>query len=184
MTIQVIGDASPLIYFSKMDALNYLAATFGSVGVAPAVHHEAVVVGLERGFPDAIRIERAFNNGWLVLVSLTETERNMAVQIQKEHRLGSGESETIACCVRRSTTALLHDRKARRVAVEYGVSTWKPGDILLLALIRHQISWVTFRKLLQKYGSVSGLPTVTLLELEALANEIAIQFDLKENENE
>jgi len=180
MDISVVSDASPLIYFAKLNALELVARVLGPVGVPPAAYREAVITGQEQGFPDAKRIATAIEQGWLKRLSLESSEKALAEQLQANSRLGPGEAETIACAVHRSLRALLHDRKARKVAAAHGVSTWQPADVLFLALLRRHTTWPVFQDLLRRLAIVSGMGAATYLEREALAAEIAVQLGLKE----
>lgn len=177
--MKTIGDASPLIYFSKIHSLGLLPQIFEPLGVPPAVYRETVMTGLARGFPDAERIKAAFQQGWLLQIELESQETDLAKQIQDEHFIGAGEAETIACCAHRGMAALIHDRKARNAAAHLGVQTWQPADALLLALIRRILSWDQFRQKHRELALVTSMPLPVLMEREALADEIAAQLGLK-----
>ena len=177
--MKTIADASPLIYFSKINSLDLLPQIFEPLGVLPAVYRETVMIGLARGFPDAERIKTAFQQGWLLHLELENQETALAKQIQDEHFIGAGEAETIACCVHRGITALIHDRKARNAAAHLGVQTWQPADALLLAFIRHLLSWDQFPQKHREVALVTRMPLPVLMEREALASEIATQLGLR-----
>ncbi len=180
--VDVISDASPLIYFAKMAQLEFLAQVIGSVAIPPAVYREAVEVGQELGYRDADRIVAAIGAGWIVPVELTGTELQMADEIGSDPRLGPGECETIACAVCRRWTALLHDRRARHLAAVRGVRTMQAVDVLFLALLRRHFSLDKFKRLLSHLAAVSGMDAATRLEREVLAEEIAIQLELRRKE--
>jgi hypothetical protein len=65
--MKTIADASPLIYFSKINSLGLLPKLFEPPGIPPVVYQEIVVSGLAHGFPDAERIKAAFQQGLLIL---------------------------------------------------------------------------------------------------------------------
>ena len=177
--MKTIADASPLIYFAKINSLDLLPQTFEPLGVSPAVYRETVLTGLARGFPDAEKIKSAFQQDWLLPIELENQEIAMAKQIQAEHLIGAGEAETIACCVHRGLAALIHDRKARNAAAQLGVQTWQPADALLLALVRQILSWDQFRQKHRELAIVTSMPLPVLMEREALASEIATQLGLR-----
>ncbi len=60
-----ISNAGPLIHLSKINRLHLLKDLFHEVTIPIEVRVEAVDVGKNKGFPDAIQIEKAINKGWI-----------------------------------------------------------------------------------------------------------------------
>lgn len=180
MTITVVSDASPLIYFAKMNALELLAQVLGPVSIPPAVYRETVEAGRRLREPDANRIAKAVEGQILARLTLTGQETLLADRISADPRLGRGECEVIACAALRRFKALLHDKKARRIASAYNVPTMQAADVLFLALLRRHISLKKFKILLRHLAALTGINSATLLEREALAEEIAIQLNIQE----
>lgn len=176
MPFQIISDASPVIYFAKMEQLDLLVRIMGIVGIPPAVYQEAVEVGQRHGRRDASRIAEALVRGDLVRLTLTDQERQLSQDLQIKDNLGPGESETIACAFHRHATALLHDKRARRVASSHQVPTRQVVDVLFLALLRRFKTLAEFTELLRQLAVLTGMDAATLLEREALATEIAKQL--------
>lgn len=180
MEIVVVSDASPLIYLAKMDKLAFLIQVVGPVAIPPAVYREAVEVGQRHGRPDADRIAAAIGEQTVVRLELTAREVQLSSGLGTDPRLGRGECEVIACAVHRHLRALLHDKKARRVASAHGVRTIQAADVLFLALLRRHVSLTEFKRLLRDLALLTGMDVATLLEREALAEEIADQLKLQE----
>ena len=179
MEFSVVADASPLIYFAKLDQLDFLCRVLGPVGISSAVFRETVVAGRERHLRDAERIAAAINTGSIVHISLGEDEIRLARSLQQsDPRLGPGECETIACAVHRGLKAILHDKKARRVAANHRARTMQGMDILFLALLRGYVSLTGFKSLLRELAILTGMDPATLFEREALAEEIAARLEL------
>ena len=177
--LSIVADASPLIYFAKMDQLGFLHQVLGPVGIPPAVFRETVIAGRELGLKDAERIAAAIEAGSIVRISLSEDEARLAQSLQQsDPRLGCGECETIACAVHRQLKAILHDKKARRMAANHKVRTMQGMDILFLALLRGYVSLVGFKSLLRELATLTGMDPATLFEREALAEEIAARLEL------
>jgi predicted nucleic acid-binding protein len=176
MSIRVISDASPIIYFAKMGQLDLLVQVMGIVGVPPAVHREAVEVGQQHGRPDASRMAQSLARGDLAHVTLTDQESQLSQSLQARDNLGPGESETIACAYHRNAIALLHDKRARRVAGDYQVATRQAVDVLFLSLLRRFKTPSEFAELLRRLAVLTGMDAATLVEREALAAEIAKQL--------
>ncbi len=183
MNFSVVADASPLIYFAKMDQLNLLHLVLGPVGISPAVYRETVIAGQERGLQDAQRVAEAIECGQIVRVVLNEDEVELARNLQQnDPRLGPGECKTIACAVHRGLKAILHDKKARWVAAGYKVQTTQGVDILFLALLHRHLSLPRFKPLLRELAALTGMNPATLFEREALAEEITAQLKLLSND--
>ena len=179
MEFSVVADASPLIYFAKMEQLGFLHRVLGPVGISPAVFRETVVAGRELGLKDAERIAAAIEAGSIVHISLSEDEVRLARSLQQsDPRLGPGECETIACAIHRGLKAILHDKKARRVAANHRARTMQGMDILFLALLRGYVSLAGFKSLLRELAIFTGMAPATLFEREALAEEIAARLEL------
>jgi predicted nucleic acid-binding protein len=175
----IVADASPLIYFAKMDQLDFLHQVLGPVGISPAVFRETVVAGRELGLKDAERIAAAIEAGSIVRMSLSEGEVGLARSLQRsDPRLGPGECETIACAIHRGLKAILHDKKARRVTANHRARTIQSVDILFLALLRGYVSLTGFKSLLRELAILTGMDPATLFEREALAEEIAARLEL------
>lgn len=183
MEIAVVSDASPLIYLTKMDKLAFLAQVMGPVAIPPAVYREAVEAGQRHGRPDAARIAAAIREKTVVRLDLTTQETQLTSGLGTDPRLGRGECEVIACAAHRRLRALLHDKKARRVASAHGVRTIQATDVLFLALLRRHISLTEFKRLLRDLTVLTGMDAATLLEREELAEEIVDQLKLQEVRN-
>jgi len=173
---QIISDASPVIYFAKMNQLNLLAQVVGIVGIPPAVYQEAVEVGQRHGRRDAFRIAKALADRDIARLTLTDQEYHLSQILQTTENLGPGESETIACALYRNATALLHDKRARRAASSRQVPTRQAVDVLFLTLLRRFKTLAEFIELLRQLAVLTGMDAATLVEREALAIEIAKQL--------
>lgn len=179
MECSVVADASPLIYFAKLDRLDLLYRVIGPAAISPAVYREAVIAGRARGLIDAERILAAIMAGWVERISLGEDEARLAQTLQQgSPRLGPGECETIACALHRSYKAILHDKGARRVASRYHVPTMQSVDVMFLALLRGHVSLSGFGSLLRNLAVLTGMDPATLFERQALAEEIAARLNL------
>lgn len=179
MKIAVISDASPLIYFARMNQLEFLAQVVGTVAIPPAVYQETVEAGRRRRKP-ANRIAKAIEEQIIVRLALTAQEIQLTSTLNADPRLGTGECEVIACAARRGLKTLLHDKKPRGVAAAYNVRTMQAADVLFLALLHRHVSLNEFKTLLRDLAALIGMNAATLLEREALAEEIATQLNLQE----
>jgi predicted nucleic acid-binding protein len=176
--VTVVADASPIIYFARLDGLDFLSQVIGPVGIPPTVYRETVEAGRIRGYQDAERIADSIKNGALIRLELDQTEDQLAQNLQRDPRLGPGECETIACAIQRNLRAILHDKRARWKAAEEGVQTIHVVDILYLALLNNQLPLAGFKTLLRDLARITGMDPATVFEQEALAEEIALRLGL------
>ena len=70
------------------------------------------------------------------------------------------------------------------MASAHGVRTIQAADVLFLSLLRRQVSFVEFKRLLRDLAVLTGMDAATLLEREDLAAEIATQLSLGEVEDD
>ncbi len=181
MKINAVCDASPLIYFAKLDRLTLLSTTLGPVAVPPAVIRETVDAGLRRHRADALRIQQAVENRLLIPLELTPSEIHEARQLHEMVPLGLGECDVIACANHRQIKALFHDKRAQKIAAEdYKVETISPMGVLFLALLRQQTTLQDFKAMLHGLAILTGSSAAAVLEQEAIADEIARQLKIEE----
>ncbi len=118
----LVMDASPLIYLAKLDALEVFAASNRVAIVPPAVHREVANPPLTYVHPDALVLEEAFRRGAISVTQLTAAESALAEQFAMEvPGMHSGEREVLAVARHRRVSAVLFERRGRRVATALGV---------------------------------------------------------------
>jgi predicted nucleic acid-binding protein len=169
--MRLVSDSSPLIYIAKAGLLNLLCSE-EPIGLVPAVFNEAILQGELHGHYDAFRLRRAVESGILIVVELTEEEREFASTLLASSRLGRGECETIACAERRKLIALLSDRKARRLAAYRGIPTLQLPHFLLLLLIQGHIGLESFTEATMRLAPFIGMDIATMREWLMLAQAI------------
>jgi len=75
----IVSDASPLIILAKVRKLSLLRALFEKVVIEEEVKREAIDRGKEEGAPDALIIENAIKEGWIVG---REVARTMGLKVR------------------------------------------------------------------------------------------------------
>jgi predicted nucleic acid-binding protein len=70
----VIADSGPLMALGKVGLIELLPRLYGQVRLPSAVHDEVVVQGLKRGYPDALLVQMAIQQGRLVVVEMNDSE--------------------------------------------------------------------------------------------------------------
>lgn len=114
-------DAAPLIHLAKIDALEIFTADEPAF-ITQAVRREAVLPQAAYRFPEIAAIDSALRTGRFVAVDLGADEERAVADIgRRVPGLGLGERETIAVARARGWSAVLHDRRANRVAQSFGV---------------------------------------------------------------
>jgi predicted nucleic acid-binding protein len=109
--VSVVADAGPLIALAKIDGLSALLDLHPHILICPAVHNEAVTVGLTLGAEDAMRLRDEYEAGRLELRAPTLPELPVPA------RLGAGETDSIRLAIDlRADWLLVDDLEARRAA--------------------------------------------------------------------
>ena len=60
MSSQAIGDSDSTIHLAKIGKLNLLRMIFGRILIPEEVYREAVVLGIEKGYPEAYVVVEAY----------------------------------------------------------------------------------------------------------------------------
>ena len=87
---RIVSNATPLIYLAKADKLMLLQRVIKNVLIPEAVFQEVITEGKRLGEKDAVRVEKAINEGWIEVKKVNK-------KISSQIALHSGE-------IRRSRT--------------------------------------------------------------------------------
>lgn len=127
----MLVDASPLIYLAKIDALDVFGLSGHVPLVTPEVETETARQGLGYEHPDSLVIADALRSGVLQRIDLTPDEVTTAGRLLTEAGgIDRGEAEVLAAALGRRQSALLHERRATRVARSIGIDARSPIDVL------------------------------------------------------
>jgi len=110
----IVSDASPLISLAKVRKLSLLRALFEKVVIEEEVKREAIDRGKEEGAQDALIIEDAIKEGWIVVERIEETE--------SFHGIHKGEGNTILLCKKHDCLVLIDEEDGREVARAMGLN--------------------------------------------------------------
>ena len=115
----IISNTSPLLYLAKLGKLELLKILFNRVVIAEEVYKEVVVRGKERGFIDALAVEKAINDGWIEV-----REIGYLKNVEKyASEIDAGELETIQLAHElRASVVLIDDAPARIIAQNLNLS--------------------------------------------------------------
>ena len=136
--MELILDASPLIYLAKLDAFDALAIA-GHTAVAPSsVFAEAARPELAFRHPEIATIVRIREEGRLLVVSLDSRERQQALELAgRSGGMHAGELDVLALGLVRGWTACFHERQAARLARALGVETLHLVEVLFAGTPDH-----------------------------------------------
>ncbi len=125
----VVSNSSPLIFLSKINRLDLLKTLFRQIIVPKAVYDEVVGMGKALRYPDAIVVEKAVRDGWLII-----GPGQGILQILKNFgELHAGEQEAITLAFnKKAYLLLLDDAPARKIAQILKIKA--RGTIYVLAL--------------------------------------------------
>jgi len=115
----VVSNSGPLIHLAKISLIHILRELYGNILITLEVKVEVVDKGKERGYSDALLIEKAINNGWIKVVRIEVPEKIYG--LAETAGLHKAEVEVIWLAYRRNIIALLDDSVARIFAKSMGV---------------------------------------------------------------
>ncbi len=121
--MQVIVNASPLIWLAKIGKLSLLKTLYGQVSIPREVYIETVEKGLEQGFRDAIIIKEACEEGWIKIVDLKNVQTRLRDKILSSLKeLDKGEVDAIVYAkTTKADLILLDDSTARAFAESWEI---------------------------------------------------------------
>jgi predicted nucleic acid-binding protein len=129
--MDIVLDASPLIYLAKLDAFDAIAIAGHTAVVPPSVYAEAARPELAFRHPEIAIIERIRADGQLQVVLLDSRETELAIDLAARYGgLHAGELEVLALGQVRGWTVCFHERQAARLARALGVTTMHLVEIL------------------------------------------------------
>lgn len=121
-------DTGPLLVFAKLQRLHLLGKLYPDLLIPDVVHHEAVTVGLERGYPDAVHLQAFLvSHPWPIVQPVAMSAFLTGAL------LGAGERQAIAIAEAQGIPLLIDDSDARRMAEQLGVTTRGSLGILVQA---------------------------------------------------
>lgn len=110
--------------------------------IPEAVHEEAVLRGLEKGFEDAQAIKKAMEEGWIKVHKPTNrfTDEVEGVEARLGIELGTGEREAIALALEKGVSIFLtNDEDAHQVGMALGLEPKGVLYVLLRAVVEGRI---------------------------------------------
>jgi len=146
-----VSNATPLIYMAKLGKLQLLKSIFPQIQIPPEVKNEAVDRGKEKGYPDAISIEQALKEGWIIPHPLTEENNKKSEALAKMAGIDIGEAQAIILAKQKKEKLILIDQtNAREAARQLGLTPRGTIYIVLTATKRKLITKEEAKQTLEK----------------------------------
>lgn len=127
-----VFDATPLIYLAKAERLSLVLERLDECCTTEAVSEEVVTKGIEEGYPDARRIERAVEDGSLNVLPVDET--SMLERLRRNENLSNADATVLALAADRTGVAVMDERYGRTVAKAEGIETRGTAYVVLRLL--------------------------------------------------
>lgn len=116
-----VFDATPLIYLAKADRLGLVGHLEESCVIPERVAEEVVEAGIERGYPDARRIERQIEADRFDVVSVEPTP--LRARLRENDSLSDADADVLACADTHDGVAVMDETYGREVAATEGITT-------------------------------------------------------------
>lgn len=126
----IIADSSPLVILAKQGLLELLRKCFGKVIIPENVYEEVM---RKQGFPEAIVLEKAIKDKWIVI------ERAAVSPLLDTKNIGQGEKEAISLAMKRKSLLIIDDDSAKAYAFIFGIESHGTFFVIYLACIRKLI---------------------------------------------
>lgn len=139
----MIANSTPLIYLGKIGKLHLLKDLFGTIIISEEVKKEVVDQGKALHEPDAPIVERAINEGWIIV------QPTKILDTVKDVGIDKGEMEAISLAVTAKNDILLDQTHARVAAELVGLEPHGTLFVLLKALAAQRIGYDEYISLLE-----------------------------------
>lgn len=129
-----VFDATPLIYLAKAERLDAIETSDEPRVVPEAVHREVVATGVEQGYDDARRIERAAEDGLVDVVAVDADDSPVATRLARHPGLNDADVAVLACADARDAVAVMDESAGRSAAEVEDVETRGTAYVVLAAV--------------------------------------------------
>ena len=114
--MKVTSNTSPLICLAKIGRLKLLRDLYGTIVISQFVKVESVDKGKELGAYDALEIEKAVKEGWIIIAEPTKEQDETIQRLIGEMRIGLGEAGALSLAKEGKMLVILDDKEARAIA--------------------------------------------------------------------
>lgn len=138
----MISNASPLIFFGKLNKIELLTNLFDKIEITESVFREVVEEGKKGEKPEVPLIQNSIDSGRISIRKLNNEGESRSSFIKKSHpKLHDGEADTIALILQHKKSEVLIDEKlARKVAELHGIFPIGSLGVILLAYKKNMLN--------------------------------------------
>ena len=129
-----VFDATPLIYLAKAERLDVIETLDEPRVVPKAVYREVVTTGVEQGYDDARRIERAVEDGLVDVVAVDTDDSPVATRLARHPGLSDADAAVLACADARDAVAVMDESAGRSAAGVEDVETRGTAYVVVTAV--------------------------------------------------
>jgi predicted nucleic acid-binding protein len=112
--LNVVLNASPLIYLGKKRRIDLLRLVFEKIFIPPQVEEEIMKLNES---PEAVQLRGAIQEGWIVVERASEKKARQIAKLFPE--IDEGEASAIALAIEQRTENVVIDDAEARIAAEY-----------------------------------------------------------------
>jgi len=134
----LVFNATPLIYITKVGLSNVFEDLKNEKLTSPQVKREVVDEGKRKGVPDAIVLEKMFENKVFKVVE--PKDRGLLSRLLETRGLHVTDAEVLTIAKERNGIAVIDDEVARKTARIYGISYAGTPYILMRAVVQGLIT--------------------------------------------
>ena len=135
-----VFDATPLIYLAKAERLDVIETLDRPRVVPETVYREVVTTGVEQGYDDARRIERAVEDGLIETVAVDTDDSPVATRLARHPGLSDADVAVLACADARDSVAVMDESAGRSAAEVEDIETRGTAYLVLAAVKDGQLS--------------------------------------------
>lgn len=137
----MISNASPLIFFGRLNKLDLLIKLFSRIEIIGSVYEEVVDEGAKGGKFEVEIIKEFIGKKLIVVEKLSSKFKEQSDFVKKSFRIERGESDTIAFVLQKKTKQVIIDEKpVRRAAEFFGILPIGTLGVILLAYKKNMIN--------------------------------------------
>lgn len=145
---------------------------YGTILMSPFVKVETIDKGKELGATDVKEIEKAVQEGWLKLVTISKEQTKKTNRLVMEARIGMGEAEALILAKDGKSFAILDDKEARAIAKSWGVEYTSTVMVLYEAFVKGLINYDELVEDLSKLTKIMWISTDVITEIIKKARKV------------
>ncbi len=131
-----VFDATPLIYFAKVDQLTLISHFDEPCVIPDRVYTEVVDAGIKHGYPDARRIEQSVEDESLSVISVDDDE--FFSRLKRNPKLSDADVAVLTCAYTHDGVAVMDETYGRDVASTEQITT-RGTAYLVLSLTKQNV---------------------------------------------